>query len=222
MDHETIRRYYISYINMLKTAKYRGYTIPETILNNFNFSCEDFSNIYGNLSIENMKKKISNTIFDTFEVPTKLVVPKMTIIWYLENKMGLGIRDIINKLEELNIKKAMIVVDIGITSGCREMLGNIRKTKGIIIDIWTLQESMLYVPDHVLVPEHKICSVIEKKNLLKSYGIKPQNAKTQLPIIKRDATMIKYLGAKKGQLIKIIRECETDPDLLIKTYRIVV
>lgn len=222
MNPDTIRRYYVSYINMIKTAKYRGYKLPETIKTNFDFSLEEFTQVYGDLTIDNLKRGLSNIIFDTYEIPKKLDAPRMIIIWHLEHKMGLGIRDVVNKLEELNIKKAMIVVDGGITPGCREMLGNIRKTKCITIDIWTLQESMVYVPDHVLVPEHKICSITEKKQLLKSYGIKPQNAKTQLPIIRHDATIIKYLGAKKGQLIKIIRESETDPDSMIESFRIVV
>lgn len=227
MDYKTSRSYYISYINMIKTAKYRGYDLPENV--DCALDIEGFIEIYGKSSVNDMKKAISKIIFDTININYQHIINpkgdanvKMALIWHSEYKMGIGIRDVINKLEEMEVKKAMIVVDGGITPGCREILGNIRKTKSIIVDIWTLDESMLFVPDHVLVPHHEICSMSKKREVLKSYGIKLVDARVKLPNIKHNSTMVKYLGAKKGQLIKIIRPCETDPDSMMETYRIVV
>src|SRR5207253_7884658 len=126
------------------------------------------------------------------------------LIWHTENKLGIGVRDIVDQLEEEGIFKAIIVADEGLTTGCPSILENVEATKNIIIDIWNLEESMIYAPDHVIVPEHRICSTKEKNHLMRVYALK----KKQLPSIKRDDVQVKYMGASKGQLIEILRPSE--------------
>ena len=69
---------------------------------------------------------------------------------------------------------------------------------------------------HVLVPEHTILSEKESKELLEKYNIKPD----QLPkILHTDPTVI-AIGAKPGQIIKVVRKSQTAKYAV--AYRLVV
>jgi len=59
--------------------------------------------------------------------------------------------------------------------------------------------------DHVLVPKHILLSKEEAEQVLKELGVKPW----QLPWIKASDPAAKALGAKPGDIIKIIRKSPT-------------
>ncbi len=70
--------------------------------------------------------------------------------------------------------------------------------------------------DHILVPKHEVLSKEEAEELLKTLGIK----KEQLPKIKRDDPIVKEIGAKPGDIIKITRESLTAGKSVF--YRLVI
>lgn len=59
--------------------------------------------------------------------------------------------------------------------------------------------------DHELVPKHVLLSEEESMEVLKTYNID----KKMLPKIKMSDPAVKEIGAKPGDIIKIIRESET-------------
>ena len=59
--------------------------------------------------------------------------------------------------------------------------------------------------DHEMVPEHIILSKEEGEEILKRYGIN----KGQLPKIKVSDPVAKQIGAKVGDILKIIRKSPT-------------
>lgn len=70
--------------------------------------------------------------------------------------------------------------------------------------------------DHVLVPKHEILSKEEAEELLKLLGIN----KEQLPKIKASDPIVKEIGAKPGDIIKITRKSLTAGESVY--YRLVV
>ena len=218
MDPSDIRRYFVSYTNMLKIVEYRGCEVSKDYFLDYS----SFMAKYGGLEDGNiLKEKISGLIFEN-------ATSKIIVEWYNDKRIGIGIRDVVVKMEANNVKNALVVADNGINAGCKDMIKNIKATKHIIIDVWTLKESMVFVPDHVLVPKHRICSKQENMVIYKAYGIKTKALPggllkaDMLPHIKTDDVMVKYLGATKGQLIEITRPSDTNPKLDIITYRLVV
>jgi DNA-directed RNA polymerase I, II, and III subunit RPABC1 len=202
------REYFLSYKNMLNVVEYRGIKVEKQ----HHKTQEEFFKEYDDCeSVEEIKERLSYLVFGKED-------NKILLCWFKERKLGPSIRIVVEHMQNEKVKKALVVVDEGVTPGSKEILKNLKICEKIIIDVWTLQESMIFVPDHIYVPEHRICSVREKKNLFKTYGLTKKN----LPYITSDDIMVKYLGASKGQLILILRVSDTNPELKIKSYRIVV
>ncbi|MEM2934352.1 MAG: DNA-directed RNA polymerase subunit H [Methanocellales archaeon] len=72
------------------------------------------------------------------------------------------------------------------------------------------------VLEHELVPEHVIASEKEVEEILKKY----QCEKGQLPLIRTNDPVVKEIGAKTGDVIKIIRKSPTAGKVI--AYRYVV
>jgi len=70
--------------------------------------------------------------------------------------------------------------------------------------------------DHILVPKHEVLSKEEAEELLKVLGIK----KEQLPKIKSNDPIVKEIGAKPGDIVKITRESLTAGKSIF--YRLVI
>ena len=70
--------------------------------------------------------------------------------------------------------------------------------------------------DHELVPKHEIMSEGDLKSVLSKYSIE----KEQLPEIKVHDPVIKEIGAKVGEVVKITRKSQTAGEA--DYYRLVI
>lgn len=212
VDEEILRKYHLSRKNVLKIARYMGYTISDK----HELSLEDFTEKYEGNTLLEMKEDMT-MIFNAEETGLDTLILK----WHLQYKLGVSVAETAEYMEENNLKKAIIVADGGVTSatGCNDILLNLKATKGLCISVWRLDESLIFVPEHVLVPQHRICTHKERKAIFKAYGLKD---KTDLPNMKKDDIMVRYLNANKGQLIETLEICVSNPNLFIRNYSIVV
>ena len=70
--------------------------------------------------------------------------------------------------------------------------------------------------DHELVPRHILLTKEERKQLLEQLKIQPE----QLPWIRASDPVAKLIGAKPGDIVKIIRKSPTASEVI--AYRFVV
>ncbi|MER3601429.1 MAG: DNA-directed RNA polymerase subunit H [Nitrososphaerota archaeon] len=70
--------------------------------------------------------------------------------------------------------------------------------------------------EHVLVPRHEILSEEEAREVLQRYRVTPD----KLPYILSSDPVVKALGAKPGQLLRIVRRSPTAGESVY--YRVVV
>lgn len=67
---------------------------------------------------------------------------------------------------------------------------------------------------HVLIPKHELLPKTEAEGVLKSFGIDP----TQLPFILESDPVIREIGGKAGDIVRIPRRSETSGQTIYYRY----
>ena len=71
--------------------------------------------------------------------------------------------------------------------------------------------------EHELVPKHEVLSPEEAEKILKQLSVQP----TQLPWISVDDPVVKAIGAKPGDIVRIIRKSPTAGETIAYRYVVV-
>lgn len=154
----------------------------------------------------------------------------ISVFW----KVSIGtndVQEIFEAMKEAEVNRAIVIYTTKITPYAATALRNLMIQK-MVIETFSEAEMQYNVIKHVDVPRHIVCSATKKAQVLKWYSVTPE----QIPQIKVSDVQCRYLGAAKGQLIKIIRPSDSIPEVIVPstttteekkqlfdiTYRIVV
>ena len=124
------------------------------------------------------------------------------LIWCIPDEATVGIAAI-NKMQKA-MKDAEVERGIIVTSGrYTHAVKQGAKKKGVELLPRTFPAFDLF--EHKLVPRHQIISDEEKKQLLEQYRVAPY----QLHQIKSTDPAVKAIGAKPGDILRVIRKSST-------------
>ncbi|XP_052099722.1 DNA-directed RNA polymerases I, II, and III subunit RPABC1 [Mytilus californianus] len=140
---------------------------------------------------------------------------QMFVFFPEEPKVGIKtIKTYCQRMQEENITRAIIVVQIGMTPSAKQSLTDMAPK--YILEQFIESELLINITEHMLVPEHVVLIPEEKSELLSRYRLK----ESQLPRIQQGDPVSRYFGLKRGQVVKIIRNSETAGRYV--SYRLVV
>ncbi len=120
------------------------------------------------------------------------------LIWGLEKVKIIGvkwIRDMVAELKKRNIPSGVVI------GGSRSTKSALTLAKENNIGVITRELPLAPLLHHELVPKHSIATEEEVNEVLTKYGIRKQ----QLPWIKASDPVARAIGAKPGDVVKIIR-----------------
>ena len=117
-------------------------------------------------------------------------------------------------MKEAKADSGIIIISGQLTSQAKQKLTDINYE--LQVECFNIAELMVNITEHSYVPKHVLLSDEEKKILLKRYKIK----ENQLPKILITDPVARYLGLRRGNVVKIIRDSETAGKYV--TYRITV
>jgi DNA-directed RNA polymerase I, II, and III subunit RPABC1 len=123
-----------------------------------------------------------------------------------------SIKQYLTIMRDTNINSGIIIVSGKLSQQAKQKIQDINKE--LQVEIFTVNELVVNITEHELVPEHILLPKEEKDLLLKRYKIK----ENQLPKILVTDPVARFLGLKRGDVVKITRVSETAGKYI--TYRI--
>jgi len=193
------------------------YTSRKTILELMEKQGYNISD-YSNFSISEVNSMKQNNQLDMLlETKEEDVTPenekkKIYIRYYLTGKLaGKNIQEMIDDLfiltETLNKKDTLfIIIKDEPNETMINELKHIWESEGIFIVIESIKRLQFNILNHVLVPEHRVMTDVEVKNIMIKYNITNTN---QLPDISRFDPVARVIGLRPGQVCHIIRPSKT-------------
>ncbi|KAH6607574.1 RPB5 subunit of DNA-directed RNA polymerase [Trichoderma cornu-damae] len=121
-----------------------------------------------------------------------------------DKQFGVGqIRQFAKYTISNNYKTGIMVTHVPLSPAARKSLASVENLAKI--ECFLEDDLLVNITYHELVPRHLVLSIEQKIALLKRYRLK----ETQLPRILQKDPVARYLGLKRGQVVKIIRVSET-------------
>lgn len=128
-----------------------------------------------------------------------------TIHVQFHNKPSIGISQIKEFAQLLNEKNYYTGIFVTAANPTNMSLKLIPSLLPTILEVFREDDLLVNISRHELVPKHILLSPEEKHTLLQRYRLK----ESQLPRIKLDDPMARYLGLRRSSVVKIIRKSET-------------
>ena len=193
------------------------YTSRKTILELMEKQGYNISD-YSNFSISEVNSMKQNNQLDMLletkeeNVTSENTKKKIYIRYYLTGKLaGKNIQELIDDLfiltETLNKTDTLfIIIKDEPNETMINELKHIWESEGIFIVIESIKRLQFNILNHVLVPEHRVMTNEEIKQIMIKYNITNTN---QLPDISRFDPVARVIGLRPGQVCHIIRPSKT-------------
>ncbi|KAL4996628.1 RNA polymerase [Aspergillus recurvatus] len=126
-------------------------------------------------------------------------------IEFCPDDSGIGtkqVRTFNHTVDEGNFHTGIFITKTPISPSAVRLLSGV---PGRICEHFQEQDLLVNITRHELVPKHVLLSPEEKSKLLQRYRLK----ESQLPRIQVSDPVARYLGLRRGQVVKIIRKSET-------------
>ena len=137
------------------------------------------------------------------------------LVWCILNEVTVGIalmNSLYKLLKEKNLERAIVITEGRFTHAAKQ---GAKKREGKI-ELLPKSFPVFEIFDHKLVPKHEILTEKEKSQILAQYKIKPY----QMPQVKATDPAVKAIGARPGDILRIIRKSATAGEHI--AYRYVV
>lgn len=111
-----------------------------------------------------------------------------------------GIREFHRRITDSNFKRGIIVTNWAPSPQARQYLLEVVK-RDVRVECFLVEQLVVNITHHELVPKHILLSYEEKAAVLKKYHI----SERQLPCIQKSDPVARYMGLQGGQVVRIIR-----------------
>jgi DNA-directed RNA polymerase subunit H len=135
------------------------------------------------------------------------------LVWCILNEATVGIammNALYKLLEEKGLDRAIVITEGRFTHAAKQ---GAKKRK---VELLPKSFPVFEIFDHNLVPKHEILTEKERNEVMAQYKIQPY----QMPQIKSNDPAVKAIGARPGDMLKIIRKSATAGEHI--AYRYVV
>ncbi|KAM7202058.1 RNA polymerase [Rhypophila sp. PSN 637] len=194
----------------------RGYELAEDevkiSLDSFRLNYTNKEDGSPNRAIMNFSAKPSDAMIKKFTPPPTPSNPDPApecgtiYVEFCPEKTSIGIgvmKKFVQHCSDKHHKAGILVTAAALSSQARKVMTVTQQYTQI--ECFLEEDLLVNITHHKLVPKHILLSRDEKTALLKRYRLK----ETQLPRILAKDPVARYLGLKRGQVVKIIRSSET-------------
>lgn len=153
---------------------------------------------------EAMIKRYSNPVTAANPNPPPPDIGTIWVEFLPDSNVGIKqMRNFAQYLSQNMFHTGILVTNVNITPAALKIIPAVAsETK---IECFLEQDLLVNITHHELVPKHVLLSKEERGKLLERYRLKD----TQLPRIQLGDPIARYLGLRRGQVVKIIRKSET-------------
>jgi len=151
-----------------------------------------------------MIKKYSNPITPQDPNPKSPDIGTIWVEFLPDSSVGIKqMRTFAQYLSANNHHTGILITAVNITPAALKIIPAVASETRI--ECFVEQDLLVNITHHELVPKHVLLSKEERTALLARYRLKD----TQLPRIQLGDPVARYLGLRRGQVVKIIRKSET-------------
>lgn len=188
------------YAAVMKMMTYRGFS-DETIISEQDFY--DRITIHYTDELRGLAETFDKGILNSSM--THLTEPKTVLVMF-PNELTIGrkhISDLVERMSILGADHCILVYGNTLTSSAKK---DIEKHPGYYIEAFSESEMLYNVMYHASMPK---CSILPKREKQTLFGNKSFIRDSQLPRISTTDKAARYMGLRRGEIVRIERESQT-------------